>query len=220
MSSSMAWTWCALKVTLGLLMVNSLIELSFISSTVAWLHFTASGTFAVTLGGSTFNLAGKPVNLMLSQGHTSNSAAGTAFMIVGLGGILTLWLRSRLKHALGGRFGVILHSFWIGANVAALLLTLAALAYVFTVTNAYAGQAIDLNAAAALGGAGYRLGTWTPQTWFAAVLQLPLADGDVRADIASHYRVMLGWQYNLIPMFLIQLAETAFAGIDYLQRLA
>lgn len=73
---------------LALLMIDAIIELSLISSMVAWLHSTAGGEFEVIAPEMqdmiSFNLHGKPKNLLLNQGHTSNGAAGTAFVLVGL----------------------------------------------------------------------------------------------------------------------------------------
>ncbi len=207
----------ALKAAIGLLMVVSIIELSFISATVAWLHFTASGTFNVNVGGTTFALAGAPANLLVDQGHTSNGAAGTAFVVIGLGGILALWLQSR-SELRGKWFSTALYQAWVAFQIPALLLTLAALAYVFAVTNAREGQTIDIATAAALRGAQYPFDSWTPQNWFSQVLNLDLADDGVRADIASHVKIMRGWEYNLIPFFIIQLVETVLAFIDFARR--
>ncbi|KAI1440466.1 hypothetical protein F5Y02DRAFT_345015 [Annulohypoxylon stygium] len=201
-------TSLALKATLGLLMVDSIIELSFVSSMVAWLHRTASKGFTVNHDGSSYLLAGKPLNLMGDQGHTSNGAAGTAFVLIGLGGIVSLYLRYWARSKVGGlaNFARFLYYLWVGLNIPALLLTIGALAYVFAVTNAHEGQTIDASLAASLNGSPYPEQTWTPQNWFSAVLKLDLADA--RSDIESHLHVMRGWQYNLIPMFIIQLGFT------------
>lgn len=203
-------TSIALKAAIGVLMVDSIIELSFISSMVAWLHKTASGSFPVVAGdGSTFDLRGEPLHLLVDQGHTGNGAAGTAFVLVGVGGIVALWLRNR-----AGRFGRALYYFWLVCNVLALMLTIGALGYVFSVTSRHRRQTIDLGLAETLRGTKYPLNEWTPQNWFAAFLDLDIADDSVRRDIASHYRVMRGWQYNLIPLFLVQLVETVLAVLD------
>ncbi|KAI1763891.1 hypothetical protein GGR53DRAFT_495914 [Hypoxylon sp. FL1150] len=201
----------ALKAAVGLLMVESIIELSFVSSMVAWLHRRASQGFTVHYSGSTYLLAGEPLNLMVDQGHTSNGAAGTAFVIIGLGGILGLWLRSWSRNKSGGAatFGRSIYYLWLSFNIPAFLLTTGALAYVFAVTNAHEGQTIDAALAAGLNGHKYPLGYWTPQNWFSAVLGLDLVDA--RDDIQSHLSVMRGWQYNLIPMFIVQLGETVLA---------
>lgn len=203
----------ALKAAIGVLMVDSIIELSFISSMVAWLHKVASKTFLVANRdtGSTFRFRGEPLHILVDQGHTSNGAAGTAFVLIGLGGILSLWLRNR-----PGKFGRTLYSAWLVCNVLALMLTIGALGYVFSVTNAHRGQVIRVTSDA-FEHAKYPTGTWTPQNWFAALLELDIANSDVRSDIASHLRVMRGWQYNLIPLFLIQLVETVLAIMDGLR---
>ncbi|CAM1507778.1 Fc.00g046260.m01.CDS01 [Cosmosporella sp. VM-42] len=206
----------ALPIAIGALMIVSILELSFITAMVGWLHDTASGTFVVRFNGSIFDLAGEPKNLLVDQGHTSNGAAGTALVLVGLGGIVVLWLRNRpnFRHS---RLSVVVYYIWLVINVMSLLLVLGALAYVFAVTNAHRGQNIDAALASRLKGQKYPIDTWTPQNWFSAMLKLDLADDSVRNDISKHLRLMRGWQYNLIPFFLVHLAETGLALFDALQ---
>ncbi|KAI1077211.1 hypothetical protein F5B20DRAFT_277272 [Whalleya microplaca] len=208
----------ALKIAIALLMVDSIIELSFISSMVAWLHRRASLGFSVNYNGSSFLLAGEPEHIMVDQGHTSNGAAGTAFVLIGLGGILALLLRhwSLNKTTALGTAARFIYYFWVSINIPAFFLTTGALAYVFAVTNAHRGQAIDVSLAAGLDGERYYVDYWTPQNWFPAVLQLDLLDA--RDDIRNHLNVMRGWQYNLIPMFLIQLCVTVLAVSECFTR--
>ncbi|KAB5546941.1 hypothetical protein GE09DRAFT_1190823 [Coniochaeta sp. 2T2.1] len=209
-------TSIALKVAIGVLMVDAILELAFISSMVAWLHSTASGSWRVYYSTMpdpvTFNFRGEPQHLLVDQGHTSNGAAGTAFVLIGVGGIISLWLRNR-----AGKFGHALYYAWLVFNVLALMLTIGALGYVFSVTNKHRHQSIDLNVARRLGNQKYPIQEWTPQNWFSAYLRLEIVDPAVRKDIANHYRVMKGWQYNLIPLFLVQLAETVLAIWDGLR---
>ncbi|KAI5918032.1 hypothetical protein F4810DRAFT_715905 [Camillea tinctor] len=193
----------ALKIFIALLMVDSIIELSFVSSMVAWLNRTVSQNAFLfrAADGSAHALSGLPQNLLADQGHTSNGAAGTAFVLIGLGGITALLLRSRARAP---------YYLWLALHVPALLLTAGALGYVFAVTNARRGQTIDVARAVALDGASpYDVDSWTPQNWFAAVLGLDLTER--RGEVESHLAVMRGWQYNLIPLFLVQLGETAVA---------
>lgn len=207
----------ALAIALGVLMVDGVLELAFITSMVAWLHNTASGTFAVNFNGSTFDLYGAPKHFLVDQGHSSNGAAGTAIILVGFGGILTLWLRSR-PNILGQKLTSFFYGAWLVLIVLGLMLTLASLAYVFSVTNAHKGQTIDLDIASKTGNHKYAVDTWTPQNWFTAMLKLDLANDSQRNDIATHLRIMRGWQYNLIPLFLIQLTTTVLAGLEFLER--
>lgn len=213
-----------LKVSLGLVMLTSAIELSFVTATVGYLALIGKQTFAVASDGATVQVPGLPASLEVNQGHTSNGAAGTGFVVVGCAGILALWLRGRPGYhagSLGGRLGRAWYRLWLALNVPALLLTLAALAYVFAVTNGHDGQAIDLAAVPGTGtGSGdkYPLLDWTPQGWFAALAGLDLVSGSDRDGIETHLRLARGWQYNLIPFFLVQLAQTMLALLDARRR--
>ena len=205
-----------LYVALGLLMVVAIIELSFISAMVGWLHSTASGTFTFRYRNRGINMKGEPANFIVDQGHTSNGAAGTAFIIVGLGGIIALSLRNRHNP---GKYSRLFYKTWLVFNVLSLLLVLTALIYTFVVTNQHDDQDIIPGFAAQLEyGQKYPLESWTPQNWFSAVLDLQLTGGDTRSDIEKHLRIMRGWQYNLIPFFIIHLFETALALWDGMQR--
>ncbi|KAL4732712.1 hypothetical protein ACLX1H_001731 [Fusarium chlamydosporum] len=204
-----------LYVALGLLMVVSIIELSFISAMVGWLHSTASGTFSFRWHDQTYNLKGEPANFITDQGHTSNGAAGTAFVLIGLGGIIALFLRNRQNP---GKFSRFIYNFWLVTNVLSLLLVLAALIYTFVVTNQNDQNIVPGFAAQLKEGEKYPVDSWTPQTWFSGLLDLDLASSDERSDIEHHLRVIWGWQYNLIPFFIIHLAETGLALWDAMQR--
>jgi hypothetical protein len=205
-----------LYVALGLLMIVAIIELSFISAMVGWLHGTASGTFTFRYRNTGHTMKGEPANLITDQGHTANGAAGTAFVVVGLGGIIALFLRNRHNP---GKFSRLFYNTWLVFNVLSLLLVLTALIYTFVVTNQHDDQDIVPGFAAQLEpGQKYPLESWTPQNWFAAMLDLNLTSDSERSDIESHLRIMRGWQYNLIPFFIIHLVETVLALWDGMQR--
>ncbi|KID88974.1 40S ribosomal protein s10-like protein [Metarhizium guizhouense ARSEF 977] len=194
-------------------MADSIIELAFVTNMVSWLHGTASATFSITSNGTIFDLIGVPRNLLVDQGHSSNGAAGTAFVIVGLGGVLALWLQGRSMHR-GQKLSNLIYRTWLLFTVLATVFTLATLAYVFAVTNSHKGQVIDVDLAATLVDTRYPRDKWTPQGWFGAVLRLDLASAGERRDAIQHLRIMHGWQYNLIPMFLLQLILTVLAVVD------
>lgn len=215
----MTKTSVPLKVALTLLMIISAIELSFISSTVAYLHKNANRTYPANYQGNVLQVPSLPSNLSVNQGHTSNGTAGTGLIVIGWCGTLALFLRGRPiyhKKSTGGLFARVWYRLWLFLNVPALLLTLGALAYVFAVTNKHQGQTIDLLVVKQLTSADstYPLLEWTPQNWFDALLKLDLVSGSDRSGLETIYKVSRGWQYNLIPFFLVQLAETllAFAG--------
>ncbi|KAF9771004.1 hypothetical protein IL306_011378 [Fusarium sp. DS 682] len=205
-----------LYVALGLLMVVSIIELSFISGMVGWLHGNASGTFSFEYRGTEHRLKGEPANLITDQGHTSNGAAGTAFVLIGCGGIIALILRNRQN---SGKFSRLFYNLWLVVNVLSLLLVLTALIYTFVVTNNHNGQRINPGVAAGLDDdEKYPLESWAPQNWYSAMLKLNLTNSHERNDIEHHLRLMRGWQYNLIPFFIIHLAETGLALWDAMLR--
>ncbi|KAF5564800.1 40S ribosomal s10 protein [Fusarium napiforme] len=212
----MAFVRPLLYVALGLLMVVSIIELSFISSMVGWLHGNASGTFSFEYRGTRHTLKGEPANLIVDQGHTSNGAAGTAFVLIGCGGIIALILRNRQN---SGKFSRFFYNTWLLFNVLSLLLILTALIHTLVVTNNHNGQRINPGVAAGLDvDEKYPLQSWTPQNWFSAFLKLDLTNSNERNDIEHHLRLMRGWQYNLIPFFIIHLAETGLALWDAMLR--
>ncbi|KOS16911.1 hypothetical protein ESCO_004831 [Escovopsis weberi] len=206
---------------IGLLMLTSLLELAFISATVSWLHRTAHGTLQIHTSpssSSSFDLAWKPRTLMLDQGHTANGAAGTALILVGVGGIVVFWLRAR-PSALSSRLSAWVSPAWVALGAVSCLLTTAALAYVLAVTDAHAGQEIDLSVARALDASRaekYPLFSWTPQGWFSAVLRLDVADAQVRSDIALHLAIIHGWECNLVVLFALHVVTTVLIVLDFL----
>lgn len=219
----MASSSLLLYIGIGVLMLDSIIELGFVSSMVGWLHRRAGGSFEIAYNGSTFSLHGKPENLLVNQGHTSNGAAGTAFVLVGMGGILILWMRSRANLWQKG-FVKFLYHLWLVLTVLSALLTLAALLFTWILTNKHKGHMIELDVASQLNNrpypnyVAYPLMKWTPETWFDAVLDLDLVHHSDRTDISSMLDIMKGWRINLIPMFIIGVAVVALAFLDAFAR--
>lgn len=91
-----------LLIAIPILMIVSIIELSFVSAMVGFLHGRGNGFFVVDLPGTnspsgtnTLELWAKPANLLENQGHTSNGAAGTGFVLIGFGGLLMIWWERR-----------------------------------------------------------------------------------------------------------------------------
>lgn len=214
-----------LKISIGLVMLVSAIELSFVTATVGYLALIGKQTFAAASDddGTIVQVPGLPAHLEVNQGHTANGAAGTGFVVIGCAGLLALWLRGRPGYHSRtplGVFGRAWYRLWLALNVPALLLTLGALAYVAAVTRRHGDQAIDLTAVPGSDGGAdkYPLLTWTPQGWFAALAGLDLASGSDRDDIETHLRLARGWQYNLVPFFLVQLVQTALALLDARRR--
>ncbi|KAI7339129.1 hypothetical protein KC315_g1402 [Hortaea werneckii] len=204
----------ALSVALAILMLAAGLELASISSMVYWLHYRAGKDFTIVYQDSTFSLHGKPENLLVEQGHTSNGAAGTAFVLVSLLGFVALALRSRRYP---GSFSRLLYSFWLAMTVLSALLSIAALVYTLVITYQHDSQSIDVSRASTLGNRpypdyhAYPLETWTPENWFAAVLRLDLAIQSERSDIELHLVVMKVWKWNLIPLAVLGVTVVGLA---------
>jgi hypothetical protein len=80
-----------LLIALIVLMIDALIEVGILALIVCSLHRDHGGVpFAIQAPDQTIQLDPKPLHLLLNQGHTSNGAAGTAFVLVGVGGLLVL----------------------------------------------------------------------------------------------------------------------------------
>ena len=97
-------------------------------------------------------------------------------------------------------------------TVLSAMLTLAALIYTFILTAQTDNQTINLTVAAANAEpAFYPDDKWTPENWFIAVLELPLASDSDRSKIQRNLRLMRGWKWNLIPLFILGLTVASLA---------
>lgn len=193
--------YSAFLILLPILMVDAVIEVGFVGSMVGFLHDRAGRTFTIDWPQQTFELNGKPKGLLVNQGHTSNGAAGTALILVGVLGLLTIWWERRKSSST--RYSSHLFVFWTTFTVLSALLTAAALIYTFIVTYQTNDQSISLPIAAASVGLAYPNLNWTPENWFDAVLALPLASESDRSNIRTHLLLMRGWRWNLIPLLVL-----------------
>ncbi|KAK3676697.1 hypothetical protein LTR78_003473 [Recurvomyces mirabilis] len=180
-----------LRLSIGILMLCAALEMALLSNMVYWLHYTAGGAFQILYHNTSFSLHGKPVGLLVNQGHTSNGAAGTAFVAVGLGGIVALSLRKRIGGGGGtggSGFAKGFYFTWLTLTCLNALLSIVALIYTFLLTATHAGQSIDLSLASKLDNhpypnyVAYPDLLWTPENWFSAVLELDFVDAGVRRD--------------------------------------
>lgn len=215
-----------LYAAMAVLIADGVIELGFITATVGWLHRTAGAGFEVNNAGDSFLMAGKPKNFLLNQGHASNGAAGTAFIVVGFGGIIALYLRHRQLRRSGHLHGftAFFYNFWLVMTILSAIYSLASFVYVFVETYQHDNQSINLGYLSRLNNqpypknVPYDLLEWTPQNWFPAVLRLPLADDSQRSDIQFHLNIMKGWQWNLIPMTILGFIVMVLAVIDKMRH--
>jgi hypothetical protein len=100
----------------------------------------------------------------------------------------------------------------------AVLFTLSALVFVFVVTYQTTDQTIRAPIAANTEGTNYAEFKWTPETWFKAVLDLPLADQHKRDEIKSKVTNMVAWRWMLIPIIIIDVIAFGVTTLAWLRQ--
>jgi hypothetical protein len=227
-----------LLIIIPILMIDAIIQVGMVGAMVGFLHDRAGKWFDVKYPtGSQFQLHGKPHGLLVDQGHTSNGAGGTAFVLIGIGGLLAIWHQKRRirqvrnQDMVSARVAADLYAsktgnsrptgiftFWVVMTILSNLLTLGALIYTFVLTAQTDDQSIDLAVAAANPEPlMYPLDDWTPENWFVAVLDLPLAHASDRRKIRQQLRLMRGWRWNLIPLFILGFFTAGLAVWEWLK---
>lgn len=98
----------------------------------------------------------------------------------------------------------------------AVLFTLSAIIFVFLVTNQTKGQRIREDIAQS--GVPYPADKWTPETWFKAVLDLPLDSKSQRDTIDSKVTNMVAWKWMLIPIVLADILALGIAAMAMLKQ--
>ncbi|OAK94052.1 hypothetical protein IQ06DRAFT_321307 [Phaeosphaeriaceae sp. SRC1lsM3a] len=209
-ASSLFWP---LLISNFVLSALSITNLGLISSMVAFLldqkHNVHS--YKIDWPGSTFNLNVEPANLWTDQGHTSNGVAGYGFFL-GLFGMFVAWRVRKSTRPLKSVTALLILQFL------AVLFTLSALVFVFVVTNQTTGQSIRAPIAANTEGSNYAEFKWTPETWFKAVLDLPLADEQRRDEIDSKITNMVAWRWMLVPIFIVDVIAFGVTTFAWLKQ--
>ncbi|KAF2791594.1 hypothetical protein K505DRAFT_248581 [Melanomma pulvis-pyrius CBS 109.77] len=166
---------------------------------VGFLHHEKDhvGTYQVNWS-TPVQLKVEPKHLWTDQGHTSNGVAGYGFFL-GLFGLFVAWKQRRAQGKAPSKSLLALFIL----QLLAVLFTLSAIIFVFVVTNQTKGQSIS--EAIARSNVAYPADKWTPETWFKAVLDLPLADQHTHDTISSKVTNMVAWRWMLIPIFFADL---------------
>jgi hypothetical protein len=192
----------ALRIFLSsaLLSALSIANLGMISSMVGFLHDQKDNvdTYRVNWPDKTVQLKVLPEHLWTDHGHTSNGVAGYGFFL-GLFGLYVAW---RQRNRQGKPASKTLLALFV-LQLLAVLFTLSAIIFAFVVTYQTDDQHIDPNLA--LPNVKYSHHKWTPETWFKAVLKLPLANQSQHDNIDSHVNVMTAWRWMLLPIFVADL---------------
>ncbi|KAI0197794.1 hypothetical protein F4808DRAFT_463333 [Astrocystis sublimbata] len=206
----------ALKVCIGLMVIDAIIELAFVSISMRWMRSKAGPLFwHFMASGSKHRLSALPRHLITEHLHTMNAAAGTAFVHIGLMGFMALVLRDWAQYRPGkhAKYCRRFYYFWLVSHLPALLLTFATMIYVFAITIGRASEKIDVQAAVKLDGKPYDLNRWTPDGWLTAVLEMNVIKGS--EEIEAQLKFMKTWLWNLPTVFLLQSGVTMLALLDY-----
>ena len=98
------------------------------------------------------------------------------------------------------------------------IFSLSAFIFVFVVTYQTTGQRIREPIAINAVGLNYPAEKWTPETWFRAILDLPLADGAQHAQIKSRVRNMEAWRWILLPLLLVYITASYIVVTTWLRQ--
>jgi hypothetical protein len=98
------------------------------------------------------------------------------------------------------------------------MFSLSAFIFVFVVTYQTTGQWIREPIAINAVGLNYPAEKWTPETWFRAILDLPLADGAQHAQIKSRVRNMEAWRWILLPLLLVYITASYIVVTTWLRQ--
>jgi len=88
---------------------------------------------------------------------------------------------------------------------------------VFTLKDKTDGQSINLDRPGITNPGAYPYNTWTPQAWYSAALDLPFLNESDKDDIRKHLHIMIGWQWNLLVLFLLESAVLVFVILEWLR---
>lgn len=207
-----------LLVAISLISIDALIEVGFVGSMVGYLHHAhADVPFTILNSPQNYQLFPKPAQPIVNQGHTSNGAAGTAFVLVGVCGFITIWRQRKLERFNNAYRPSRIFTTWAVFTLLSFLLTLSALIYTFVVTHNTDNQTIDPTVAAANNDKPYPVHQWTPENWYKAVLKLPFQDESEKSNIRFNVHLMEGWRWNLIPLLLLGLSVLILATRELLR---
>lgn len=95
---------------------------------------------------------------------------------------------------------------------------MSAFIFVFVVTYQTTGQQIREPVAVNTAGMEYPEFHWTPETWFKAVLDLPLADQSVRHEIEHKVTNMVAWRWMLLVIFIVDIVAFSLAVMACLKQ--
>ncbi|QKX61668.1 uncharacterized protein TRUGW13939_08820, partial [Talaromyces rugulosus] len=193
------------------LLIFATIQLALVSRMVAFLHIQKTQVKTYQALGSDSPLGFKihvlPEKLSLNQGHTTNGAAGYGLVLSIALLAFTFSFRDDRDHTkklLTMTILLALLSFFI----------LSAFIYVFAVTYLTSNNRINTIYAQSIDGAPYPIDSWTPETWYKALLLLPLTN----VDLTGAYQEMAVWRWWIIPYLIVSMLAFGWTAIVWLNE--
>ncbi|EED16940.1 conserved hypothetical protein [Talaromyces stipitatus ATCC 10500] len=192
----------ALYIPFTILLITATIQLALVSRMVAFLHIqkTEVDSYHVLSNNATDHTANRedfylhvlPEKLSLNQGHVTNGAAGYGLVLSIASLVANVFLR---RDAYKKRHKSILLTITISLSLL-VLFTLSALVYVVSVTYLTINNKIDMDVARAVSSKSqpYNIDSWTPETWYRALLLLPLEQDTIESLNSAHHE-MVAWRW-------------------------
>ncbi|KAH8904651.1 hypothetical protein BR93DRAFT_970588 [Coniochaeta sp. PMI_546] len=216
----MTLTHTFLKIALGLVWFDGVLELALAESCLWWIHDGAAGPYHVSnpSGGGTFTMTSQPQHMLFELTRAA-SAAGILAFVVATAGIVALQLRkSRFRER---TWAAVWYRAWPYVSGVFAMYTLAVTIALNVLTNMHDHQMINVSVSADLGeGVKYPLDSWTLPNFYAAVKMLlegtPDQTGTVNT-INAHLRTMLGWRWNLVPLVVLQVVLSILTWLEFRQ---
>ncbi|EEA21488.1 hypothetical protein TMatcc_009102 [Talaromyces marneffei ATCC 18224] len=217
-----------LYIPFTILLITATVQLALVSRMVAFLHIqkTEIGTYHILSNitttdtaqtGGDFHLHVLPEKLSLNQGHVTNGAAGYGVVISIASLVACVFLR---RDTYQQRHKSILLTLTIAVSLL-VLFNLAALVYVFAVTYLTIENKINIGiarAAASAGpGVGYSIDSWTPETWYQALLLLPL-ESSTHSTLSAAAQEMVAWRVWIILYQIVGAVVVGWMGMAYLRE--
>ncbi|KAJ4290269.1 hypothetical protein N0V90_010484 [Kalmusia sp. IMI 367209] len=212
-TSASRLTFWSMFVSNFVLSALSITNLGLISSMVGFILHQKDHvvTYQVNWPGNTVQLATHPKNLWVNQGHESNGVAGYGFFL----GLIAMYIAYRQKHRAGKRPSKTLIALFV-LQLLAVLFTLSALIFVFLVTSQTNHQ--HIRESVARSDAPYPEHWWTPENWYKAVLELPLASEQRRRSISSAVTHMVAWRWILVPILVVDVLTFGITTFEMVRQ--
>lgn len=235
-----------LYIPFTFLLIIATVQLALVSRMVAFLHIqkTEVGTYRIlrnststdgSINGGGFDLHVLPEKLSLNQGHVTNGAAGYGVVMSIASLVACVFLRrdayqkvcpspnlfyQTMKADDRKRHKSILLTLTIALFLLVLFI-LTAFTYVAAVTYLTMDNKIDLDvaqAAASAGpGVGYGIDSWTPETWYQALVLLPL-DESTKSNLSAAVSEMVAWRAWVTLYQVVAAVVLGWTGMVYLRE--